>query len=162
MGTPIPISVRFWPKVEKTPTCWNWTAFKDKNGYGQIGSGDRSKHEYSHRVSYVLAYGEIPKGMHVLHKCDNPSCVRPDHLFLGTHVDNMQDMTKKGRGKQIAAGRKGETNGNHRLTTDQVVEIKKGLAKGESQREMARKFGVSKTLIYYIKLGKTWAHITGE
>lgn len=155
----IPVVDRFWSKVERTDGCWLWLAFKDKNGYGQIGTGTKSSHAYAHRISYEIEFGEIPAGMHVLHKCDNPTCVRPDHLFLGTHVDNMADMTAKGRGKQLSDGRKGEQNGNHRLKKEQVIEIKKGLKAGESQRGMARKFGVSKTLIYYIRLGKTWAHI---
>lgn len=162
MNKPLSLEDRFWPKVEKTDGCWIWTAFRDKHGYGQIGTGSKSSHAYAHRVSYEIEYGAIPYGKHVLHQCDNPSCVRPDHLFIGTHADNMADMTNKGRGKQIAAGRKGEENGNHRLTSDQVIEIKTGLRNGLSGRGLARKYGVSKTLIYYIRQGKTWAHIKEE
>lgn len=90
----LPLSERFWPKVEKTDGCWLWTANTRPNGYGLFGSVG------AHRVAYELCVGPIPSGMYVCHRCDNPACVRPDHLFVGTQLDNMRDMVTKGRGRQ--------------------------------------------------------------
>lgn len=90
---------RFWTKVETTDYCWPWKANKNKSGYGMF------KHhgydENAQRVAYKITKGYIPEGLHVLHKCDNPICVNPDHLFTGTHQDNMDDRTRKGRGKVL-------------------------------------------------------------
>ena len=90
------LRVRFWKKVNKKAgnSCWEWTACK-AGGYGQIYV--RGKLVYAHRLSWVWANGKIPKGLFVLHKCDNRVCVNPDHLFLGTNKDNMQDCVRKGR-----------------------------------------------------------------
>lgn len=87
---------RFWAKVEKTDGCWLWTAALSTTGYGRIGVG--KKMAYTHRLSWEMHNGPIPPGMHICHHCDNPKCVRPDHLFLGTRTDNMRDMWRKGRG----------------------------------------------------------------
>lgn len=86
---------RFWSHVQKSDGCWLWTGARDDKGYG-IGSGS-SEHEWAHRYSFALAFGPIPGELSVLHRCDNPPCVRPDHLFLGTQKDNVIDMTRKGR-----------------------------------------------------------------
>ena len=86
---------RFWKKVNKTSTCWEWTAHKLYNGYGRFNI--YGKTDYTHRISWQFATGKYPTGEQVLHTCDNPACVRPDHLFLGTEKDNMADRNKKGR-----------------------------------------------------------------
>lgn len=86
---------RFWEKVNKTNTCWEWTAHKLFNGYGRFNINGKT--DYAHRISWQFATGKYPKGKQVLHSCDNPACVRPDHLFLGTLNDNMVDRNKKGR-----------------------------------------------------------------
>jgi hypothetical protein len=86
---------RFWSNVEKTDDCWIWKGYEKSCGYG--GMRAYGKNWFAHRLSYTLNIGEIPEGMYVCHKCDNPICVRPDHLFLGTHKDNMADCKAKGR-----------------------------------------------------------------
>src|SRR6476660_6501286 len=89
---------RFWAGVDKSDTgCWNWAKSKTKAGYGTLRSYDNVL-LYAHRFSWELHHGPIPPKLYVCHHCDNPGCVRPDHLFVGTHNDNMQDMLKKGRG----------------------------------------------------------------
>ncbi len=102
--------LRFWQKVEKNPEgCWSWTATIDRGGYGSIGTPTGL--EYAHRLSWIIHNGPIPNGLFVLHHCDNPPCVRPDHLFLGTHQDNQDDRLRKGR----RIGRPpGARNGSHR------------------------------------------------
>lgn len=88
----------FWKKVVKTEGCWKWTASK-KDGYGMFGVGNK-KTKKAHRISWELCRGSIPEGLHVLHRCDNPECSNPDHLFLGTNLDNFNDMISKGRGSK--------------------------------------------------------------
>lgn len=89
---------RFWKRVRKTDNCWLWQGGTNALGYGRVGIGARGTGmAYAHRVSYIVANGPIAKGIQVLHACDQPSCVRPEHLFLGTQLDNMRDMDAKGR-----------------------------------------------------------------
>lgn len=95
----LPIADRFWPKVEKSDDgCWTWQAARDRKGYGKIGAPGRAGWLFAHRVSYEIATGiTLTPDVLVLHRCDNPPCVRPDHLFLGTHADNVADKIRKGR-----------------------------------------------------------------
>jgi hypothetical protein len=90
---------RFWQHVDKSDTCWNWTASTKPFGYGRFVTRNhyKQKEELAHRVSWELHYGPIPQGMFVCHKCDNPPCVNPEHLFLGTGDDNMKDRNSKQR-----------------------------------------------------------------
>lgn len=92
-----PIEERFWAKVNKTETCWLWTGAKQRLGYGHISIGN-DRFTSAHRLAYELANGPIPDGLFACHRCDNPACVRPDHLFLGTQQDNLRDAWRKGRG----------------------------------------------------------------
>lgn len=94
------LGTRFWKKVAAPDSagCWNWTAFLDTDGYGHIRLGGRGTPQRpAHRVAWQLFNGPVPEGLLICHKCDNPRCVNPSHLFLGTHADNLQDMTDKGR-----------------------------------------------------------------
>lgn len=144
---------RFWDKVRKTDTCWIWTAsIRNKGrGYGQFCLN--GKMVRAHRVAYELEHGPIPQGMHVCHTCDNESCVRPSHLFLGTHTDNMQDKTAKGRGNQP----KGEAAGLAKLTEEQVREIRaRYYAGGVRQVDLANEFGVAQTTISSVVRKLTW------
>ena len=122
------IEDQFWPYVKKTETCWIWQAGKTTNGYGLISR--RGKRIYAHRLSYELHYGKIPPKKHVLHKCDNPSCVNPDHLFLGTPLTNTHDAIKKGR----------KPGGC--LTNEDVAEIREMAKNGMSQHILADTFNV--------------------
>jgi hypothetical protein len=129
--------------------CWEWTAGKSDAGYGQIKIDGRMKG--AHRLSYELHCGPIPNGVQILHRCDNPGCVRPQHLFLGTHAENMADKAAKGRQTR------GSTNGWAKLTEKEVTAIR--AARGRSKLDLAGQFGVSRRQISNILAGKLWKHI---
>lgn len=115
-----PLSERFWRYVVKTDGCWIWIGATASFGYGRIQreGGKQGKADRAHRVSWLLHYGEIPLGMWVLHQCDEPSCVRPDHLFLGTHTDNMLDMAAKGRSTKRAVCKRGHVRTPENVAPD--------------------------------------------
>lgn len=136
---------------EKPGSCWVWIAGKGIGGYGRIRIG--TKTHYTHRVSFELHCGPIPKGLHVLHRCDNASCVNPDHLFLGTHAENMADRDAKGR----QARQTGSTNALAKLNEADVLKIR--AAKGRLQRELAAEYGVSRGHISFIRTGQKWKHL---
>lgn len=142
---------RFWRKVDKSGDCWIWTGAKMKSGYGRLRTGGVGSDVWNaHRVSYHINKGEIPDGLFVLHKCDNPSCVNPDHLFLGDHDENMRDKARKGRGA-------GENHPRSQLTDKQAREIK--FAKGKTHQELADQYGVGKMLVRDIRANRRWQHI---
>lgn len=137
-------------------SCENFLGAKDKDGYGyQRGLGERK----AHRVAYVKAHGPIPNGLHVLHKCDNPSCVNPDHLFLGTPKDNMEDKHRKGRQKYPGCSLPGEKNPKARLTLDQVKYIRATYQWGMGPK-LAKMFGVGVIQINRIVRGEAWNETT--
>lgn len=132
--------------------CIIFSGCKDKLGYGKM-KRDR-KVVYAHRYAYQQEHGEIPHGLLVCHRCDNPSCVNPKHLFLGTNLENTRDRVAKGRSKGGAAG--GEMNANAKLTKDQVDEIRASIISGKNNSEIARLYNVHHATISCIRLGKTW------
>jgi hypothetical protein len=142
---------RFWSRVKIIKNCWEWTGSRHRQGYGRVGYlGNRAA--YTHRVSYQLVNGKIKKGLNVLHRCDNPPCVNPDHLFLGTQSDNAYDMFSKNRGNRA----RGEKNSKARLIDSQVRRVKYG---SEPLASLAREFSVTYQTLHYIRGGKTWKHI---
>lgn len=145
---------RYLKYVIKKDGCWGWRGSKS-GGYGFIKIDGR--YTSAHRFSWELCYGKIPEGdgYHgtcVLHKCDNRECSNPDHLFLGSHMDNMQDMMDKGR-------RREKEKWGVKLTSEDVKEIKKNLSQKTNQAALARKYGVDKSVITRIKQNKIWVHI---
>jgi hypothetical protein len=146
---------KFWNKVDKTSNpngCWIWTGYTFKRGYGLLQL--KGIKWTTHRLSYTLLKGNIPDNMYVCHTCDNPSCVRPEHLFLGTHNDNMQDRDTKGRTL------KGNQNGNAKLTEQQVLEIRNLYVTTKiSYKQLALRYNVSEYPISQIINRKLWKHI---
>lgn len=120
--------------------CWIWIGSKDGAGYGTINRGHKLSPHKAHRVAWILAYGELPDGKFVCHKCDNPSCVRPAHLFLGSQADNMDDCSKKGRVRR-------------KITPQEAWAIRHAPGK---HREIASQYGICKSAVTAIKLGNTW------
>jgi hypothetical protein len=151
---------RFWQKVDRLSDgeCWNWIASRDRHGYGWVGV---CGYRWAHRVSWFIANGEIPDGLCVLHHCDNPSCVNPSHLFLGTRADNARDRASKGRSNPRAAARYGEEHHNFKLTHNDVCIIRRMVRdEGESQSVVAREFGVTPATVWGIVHGRRrWSEL---
>ena len=143
---------RFEAKLVKGDGCWVWTSQKD-NGYGRIWANGRPR--WAHRVAYQLYVGEIPDGLCVCHHCDNPSCVNPAHMFLGTKADNTHDCMSKGR----KASQSGEKNGNVKLTEAQVRTIREKRENGVSSSVLEKEFGVAQRTISSIVLRDRWANV---
>lgn len=143
---------RFWSKVRKSDGCWDWTGAKDGSGYGSFHFGGRSAR--AHRVAYELANGPIPADAHLLHTCDNPGCVRPDHLVPGNRFDNMRDASAKGRMHH------GERNGQARLSGGQVMAIRERYAAGDvTQARLGQEFGIWQGHVGRIVRGEEWSHL---
>jgi hypothetical protein len=144
---------RFWVKADRSggpDACWAWTRHQSKSrGYGRFRLDGKS--EEAHRVAWRLTYGPIPDGLCVLHRCDNRPCVNPKHLFLGTIADNQADMVAKGRSPR------GERQGRSKLTAEQVHAIRRALADGVTQKELARQYGCSPSNIGLIRHGTNWS-----
>lgn len=136
-----PILERFFSKVRKTPTCWLWVGAKLWSGHGKFllcHVDGKSCFQGAHRCSWWIEYGDIPSGLGVLHKCDNPSCVNPEHLFLGTQKDNMRDMDNK---KRRGVARK--------LSVDDVSDIRLLVSFKMKDEDVAKLFGVTRKAISY-------------
>lgn len=135
---------RFWPKVAVGAGCWLWTAAVSSNGYGAIKKPGGYGRLYAHRVAYELTYGPIPDGFYVCHRCDNPPCCNPSHLFLGAPSDNTLDMRRKRR----ARGRP------PKVSDDDVRAMRALCAAGASQSEAGRHYGISQPAVSLILSGK--------
>jgi len=143
-----PKEIRFWEKVKRTEDgCWEWQAAKNNKGYGMFDSTPTGSVGLAHRYSYELAYGEIPKGSWVLHRCDNPLCVNPVHLFLGNNTANVQDMHRKGRGW---GGIGPET----------AYAILWRWASGENRNKIADEYGVSLHVVKDIATRRSWKSLS--
>lgn len=149
------VQERFEAKFTKTEGCWEWNARKDRGGYGRLRVAERT--QKAHRVAYQLYVGEIPEGLCVCHRCDNPGCVNPYHLFLGTKADNARDRDNKGRGGHSVMS--GEKNGHAKLTEVQVVEIRAKHANGARNVDLAKEYGVAHQTISSIVCGDRWTKI---
>lgn len=153
-------ATRFWSKVAISDPlgCWEWTASRGSNtlghNYGKVGVD--GKNRFAHRVAWVLMYGPVPEGMDVLHRCDNPPCCNPTHLFLGTHTDNMRDRAAKGR----SAPTIGTQNPKARLTESDVLKIRARWRAGERPAaSIAADFPVTKEAVYAIVYYRAWTHV---
>ena len=158
---------RFWEKVDRSggpDACWEWQASKTKSGYGMF-TPKHSHKTVASRFSWELANGPIPHGMHICHKCDNPSCVNPSHLFVGTPFDNQHDRIAKGRpnGAELRRGisqNAGETNPSSKLSWSQVMILRDAFS--AFVREWAEQYGVSGTTVIYACLRKTWRQASSD
>lgn len=165
LGKSAPAGIRFEKFFQRGDGCWEWTG-ATTYGYGKF-KADNGARTLAHRFSYALYVGPIPQGMFVCHHCDNPPCVRPDHLWLGTALDNTRDMFAKGRARPAT----GQKNGAHthpesirrgyahsqaKLTPEDVADIRIRLAAGETQDKIGAAHGVHRNTIYRIKKGQTY------
>ncbi len=149
--------IRFWRHVTfcANSGCWFWTGAVQRKNYGHMGLGGRGAgNVIASRFSYQLHYGLIPDGLFVCHHCDQPLCVNPDHLFIGTNADNMSDCSKKGRAKGPSF--KGSEHPSAKLTDDAVRDIRTSALTGVA---LAKKYGVRPTLISEVRRHRIWRHI---
>lgn len=149
-----PIADRLARLTKRGPMCWTWNGAKNTYGYGTITYQGRT--HLAHRLAYAVTYGPIPDGMMVLHCCDNPACVNPAHLRVGTQFENMQDAAAKGRLRTPRIAMFGSTNPSAKLTERKVRKIRKRLSQGEDQHVVAARYGVSRSLIGQIERRQIW------
>lgn len=150
------IKIRFEEKVIKKDGCWEWKGFFDKDGYPLLSSGANGKgfkERRAHRISWLIKYGEIPNDKLVCHKCDNPSCTNPEHLFLGSILENNRDKVSKGRGNN------GSKHGNSKLTEDQVKEMRLKFRDGVMIKTIMEEYSICRQSAHLIKYCKTWKHV---
>lgn len=151
------VEARFWPKVMKPgnwEACWPWIASTGGDGkYGKIKVRPWGELR-AHRLSYAFYHNRSPGELCVCHHCDNPSCVNPLHLFLGTHKDNSDDKIAKGRARP--ADNRGESNGNAKLSAADVVVVRELILAGLNNTRIAERFGVTHQLISRIRRGRSW------
>lgn len=146
-----PAEERFWPKVDKSGDCWVWTGHRTLGDYGLFWINE--KDERAHRVSWQFHNGSVPDEMHVLHHCDNPPCVNPDHLWLGTDADNVRDKVKKKRHCY------GSHHGGSKVDESDVLIIRELRSIGTSVKALSWLFDIAEVTIYQISQGISWRHI---
>jgi len=150
---------KFWASVDRRSPdgCWEWAHARSPLGYGKahIGRGHVTPVVLAHRVAWALANGEIPDGLLVLHRCDNPPCCNPAHLFLGTHEDNMRDMRSKGRSNV------GVRHPLARFSDEAVRAIRAARRRGISVAAIAQWLGVPRSRVSRAATGRRWAHLPG-
>lgn len=149
----IPIKDLLYSYCSKSAHCWNWFGLKDKDGYGVLCHD--GLHSRAHRLSWEINNGVIPKGMMICHSCDNTSCINPDHLFLGTPLDNMND--KKNKGREFYA--KGKDAGPSVLTEEQALIIKACPIKRNSTTILSKKFNITRQAVSFIRKGINWKYL---
>lgn len=146
---------KFWFQVNKTESCWNWKASKDGGGYG-ICVTHKYGRDKAHRISYKEFYGRIPEGMFVCHTCDNPACVNPQHLFLGTNQDNINDKVIKNRQSRLY----GKANGRATMSKESVIALRDDYSSGKySYRDLVIKYGIKQTQVARIIKRESWSWV---
>lgn len=154
LGDSLSLTERLWSLVQKTPECWLFDGPLNDAGYGRFRW--RGKRWFAHRVAFTSTYGPVTDGVFICHHCDNPRCVRPDHLFAGSHDDNMRDMARKGRHHNCA----GERHAMAKLTAEQVSAIRRCYLAGlVTQATLAKEYGVAISTISMIVRRASWSHI---
>ncbi len=146
----LPLDVRFWTKVDKSKDCWEWTASRTKLGYGRFNFGKQVVG--AHRVAWILENGEIPESLFVCHRCDNPPCVNPSHLFVGTPLDNSADRAQKGRGGSMP----GEFNPSAKLSMLDAKHIRTLRAGGWQLKSLASMYRVAIQTIWRVTKNRKW------
>jgi hypothetical protein len=146
------VAERFWKRVKQGDGCWLWLGSRDKNGYGRMRLNGRP--ELVTHIAWQLTYGALPKGQVILHVCDNPPCVNPDHLRIGTQQDNIADMHNKERARQGHA--LGVEHGLAKLNPDRVREIR---ASHETTLQLSKRLGIARATIDAVKKRQTWRHV---
>lgn len=156
----------FWRHVQKGAGCWEWAGTRRPDGYGVffiagVGQGR------AHRIAWELTNGPIPEGLYVCHKCDNPPCVRPDHLYIGDQKRNIGDAVARGRTPRGKAhhlskiDQNGERNRNAKLTAPQVLAIRRLYLSGVSKHDIAPLYGIHPNSVNRLVSGRRWAHLPG-
>lgn len=138
---------------EPNSGCWLWLGWTNRDGYGQLWDGELKRSPLAHRAVYEKLVGPIPEGMKLLHRCDVPCCVNPEHMFIGTVADNNADMRAKKRHAR------GAGHGRSKLSEEQVIEVR---AAAGTHREIAAKFGISHATVNDIKMRKRWKHLEDQ
>jgi len=146
---------RFWERTRREGECLVWTGYRDRQGYGTlIRKAIAPSPMLAHRYAFLLTHGEVPDGAVIRHSCDNPPCVEPTHLLIGTQADNIAD--RQARGRHRPGRLLGEAHPQHKLTATALAEIREQYLRGDSLDLIGARYGVSKTTVYNALRGKNW------